>query len=412
VHTGAKSPVTQLHSVLVGASVIGERSQSGSADEADSLVVNVYPTTMSQRVRTPREKGFRAKNLRIPEFNSEGSMAVEHWLNAIDRAVQADECELDAPWPQRPLYFAVGASLRGNAATWFLDHNARISNAERTFERLSELLRAQYGSRETLESVTARLNRRSQEPGETFADYAVALRKLADKVHVPTATLVHSFLEGLSMDAVHFVRSPTFRTLEAAVEHAEKVFSREWTEESAKGAKKRAIGERPRLTGRPVAPTLATPILSVSHGTIGLDGEDEVEEGEVAQVRAIQHWTSPNAAASAAQIMPPYPFHPTAPYHPTYPTPMPYYPYPPQYQPMQWQPPQGGRKRPSDGPPETRPGKSARTDVSCWHCLQTGHYRRDCPSQRRGEPPAPRTGTENSYASILPASQQPTPSSN
>jgi hypothetical protein len=422
VHTGANTPVTQLPDILVQSTVVGEGSEPASGKEGDTFTSTLHLATMAQQVKTPRERGFRAKNLRIPEFNSEGATAVEHWLNAIDLAVQADECELDAPWPQRPLYFAVGASLRGNAATWFLDHNSRVTNTERTFDRLSELLRAQYGSRETVESVTSRLNRRSQEPGETFAEYAVALRKLSDKVHVPQATLVHSFLEGLSSDAVHFVRGPTFRTLEGAVEHAEKVFNREWTEDFARSAKKRNVGERPRITGRmatTTSPVVAVPpILSVN-----LESEfneaNILEEGEVAPVRTIQQWGGQGGPTSFAPFAPAptaYPFHQSAQYQPQYPIPMPYYPYPPQYQPMQWHPPVNtpvnGRKRAIEVSTDGRPNKSTRSDMACWHCLQTGHYRRDCPSQQRGEPPTPRTGPESSYPTASVGSQQLTPSSN
>ncbi|KAJ0391233.1 hypothetical protein P43SY_010677 [Pythium insidiosum] len=169
------------------------------------------------QVATPRALGFDARKLGFGEYDPEKDGIVDTWLASVDNAVRADEVLVGGKWPTEALYYVVGSKLRGSAATFFSSMEAIAMNADRTYDALAARLRQQYGTKLTEAAAVNKLMQRKKQATESYQEYAMALRQVAEGVPVGEHFFIEAFQDGLGDFTGSLVRNRVPATLMDAV---------------------------------------------------------------------------------------------------------------------------------------------------------------------------------------------------
>ncbi|KAJ0392617.1 hypothetical protein ATCC90586_010571 [Pythium insidiosum] len=122
-----------------------------------------------------------------------------------------------ARWPEEPLYLLVSSKLMGSASTWAESYERATTPAQRTLDHFFQALRERYGTKLDEVEAVERLAARSKRVGETYAEYAAALRRLVEGVDIPEKNFVSAFLKGLSPTTGPLIRAQNPTDLNAAV---------------------------------------------------------------------------------------------------------------------------------------------------------------------------------------------------
>ncbi|KAJ0396378.1 hypothetical protein ATCC90586_005044 [Pythium insidiosum] len=172
---------------------------------------------MSATAATPRALGFDARKLGFNEFDPEKDGVVDTWLASVENAVRADEILVGGRWPAEALYYVVGSRLRGSAAMFFASIEAIAVPADRTYDALARRLRQQYGTKLTEAAAVNRLMQRKKQATETYQEYAMALRQVAEGVPIAEQFFIEAFEDGLGDFTGSLVRNRAPTTLMDAV---------------------------------------------------------------------------------------------------------------------------------------------------------------------------------------------------
>ncbi|KAJ0407871.1 hypothetical protein P43SY_009158 [Pythium insidiosum] len=183
----------------------GHRPPSGA-----DIAMNAPPAT-------PRSLGFSIKNLVLKEYDPEKDGLCETWIRSVRRVIRADEVMMGARWPDEPLYLLVSSKLMGSASTWAESYEKATPAVDRTLENFFKALREHYGTKFDEVEAVERLATRPKRVGETYTEYATALRSHVEGVDIPEFNFVSAFLKGLSSTTGPLIRAQTPANLNAAV---------------------------------------------------------------------------------------------------------------------------------------------------------------------------------------------------
>ncbi|KAJ0391755.1 hypothetical protein P43SY_010951 [Pythium insidiosum] len=105
----------------------------------------------------------------------------------------------------------------GSASTWAESYERATTPAQRTLDHFFQALRERYGTKLDEVEAVERLAATSKRVGETYAEYAAALRRLVEGVDIPEKNFVSAFLKGLSPTTGPLIRAQNPTDLNAAV---------------------------------------------------------------------------------------------------------------------------------------------------------------------------------------------------
>jgi hypothetical protein len=164
--------------------------------------------------------GSDARKLAFGNYNPEPDDYVDTWLTAVANSTRADEILVGAQWPQEALYYVVGSRLEGSAATFFNSLEQIATPGDRRLDRLAERLHQQHGTKMTEATVVNKMMQRKKDLTESYQEYAMALRDLAQGVSVGERVFIEAFEDGLGDFTGSLVRNKSPAMLMDAVHHA------------------------------------------------------------------------------------------------------------------------------------------------------------------------------------------------
>ncbi|KAJ0391766.1 hypothetical protein P43SY_010693 [Pythium insidiosum] len=194
-----------------------ETESENEGEEGKTVITGVVMSSIGPQPATPRSLGFDARKLGLNEYDPEKDGIVDTWLASVENAVRADEVLVGGKWPTAALYYVVGSKLRGSAATFFASMEAIATSADRTYDSLAARLRQQYGTKLTEAAAVNKLMQRKKQAGETYQEYAMALRQAAEGVPVGEQFFIEAFQDGLGDFTGSLVRNKAPATLMDAV---------------------------------------------------------------------------------------------------------------------------------------------------------------------------------------------------
>ncbi|KAJ0391696.1 hypothetical protein P43SY_010532 [Pythium insidiosum] len=306
---------------------------SRDEDNNETPTTRVAPA-MSGLPPTPRNLGFSIRNVILREYDPSRDGLVDVWIQSVKKAIAADEAMMGARWPEPPLYHLASGKLLGNAATWLRQYERATPMEERTLQHFFGALKERFGTKLDEIEVVERLAQRGKRVGESYAEYAEALSKLAEGVDIPERQLLSAFLRGLGRAVGPLIRAQKPRTINEAVYEAELNMKSDGRDE----------GEKER----------ARPARALLVRDEGRTGEDVDQQAPWPQ--GPYQWPTPTWGKRPASQMDPGD--------------------------------SGGPPTPGQGqsqPWGKRPRRE-RADIQCFKCRQMGHYARECRYQPKGNP--------------------------
>ncbi|KAJ0391854.1 hypothetical protein P43SY_010754 [Pythium insidiosum] len=312
---------------------------------------------MSGLPPTPRNLGFSIRNVIFREYDPTRDGLVDVWIQSVKKAIAADEAMMGARWPEPPLYHLASGKLLGNAATWLRQYERATPMEERSLEHFFGALKERFGTKLDEIEVVDRLAQRGKRVGESYAEYAESLSKLAEGVDIPERQLLSAFLRGLGRSVGPLIRAQKPRTINEAVYEAELNMKSDGRDE---GEKDRTRPARTLLV-RDEGEAANNPTLMGSRRTgpqpwAQDGGWDQYPPSRAPWPQGPYQWPTPTSGKRTAGQMDPGD---------------------PRGPPVQGQgPPQQWGKRP----------RRDRADVQCFKCRQMGHYARECHSLPKGNP--------------------------
>ncbi|GMF51199.1 unnamed protein product [Phytophthora fragariaefolia] len=127
-------------------------------------------------------------------------------------------------WTDNELYYILGNKLQDSAARWWVQLDRKFRDNERTWTRLKSSLLRRYGERPDKAMAEWRVGQRRMMPGETYADFAAALRDLCGNNRIKERVLLAQFYRSLDRTTRLLVKQrPRSTTLEEAVDKATEI---------------------------------------------------------------------------------------------------------------------------------------------------------------------------------------------
>ncbi|GMF38698.1 unnamed protein product [Phytophthora fragariaefolia] len=124
-------------------------------------------------------------------------------------------------WTNDELYYILGNKLQDSAARWWVQLDRKLRDRERTWTKLKSSLLRRYGERPDKSMAEWRVTQRRMMPGETYADFAAALRDLCGNNRTKEHMLLAQFYRSLDWTTRLLVnQKPRPRTLGEAVDKA------------------------------------------------------------------------------------------------------------------------------------------------------------------------------------------------
>ncbi|KAE9280051.1 hypothetical protein PR003_g28065 [Phytophthora rubi] len=180
-----------------------DASESSPSSATDDDVAPAATDSQARGRRAQRVTGQHAwsqrrsvKYLELPTFKLSPKASVSAWISRVDLALRWARESGKGNWSDRDLYFILGLKLLGMAARWWANQDRQLRDDQRSWTGLKKALLRRYYERLYKSTAEWRVTMRGMMPGETYADYAAALRELLVK------------------------QSPTPRALEEAVDKA------------------------------------------------------------------------------------------------------------------------------------------------------------------------------------------------
>ncbi|KAE9014941.1 hypothetical protein PR003_g5849 [Phytophthora rubi] len=205
-----------------------DASESSPSSATDDDVAPVAAGSQARGRRSQRVTGQHAwsqrrsiKDLELPTFTPSAKASVSTWISRVDLALRGARESGRGNWSDRDLYFILGPKLLENAARWWVNQDRQLRYDQRTWTGLKKALLRRYDERLDKSTAEWRVTMRRMMPGETYADYAAALREVVGRNRVKERTLLAQFYRNLDKTTRQLVKqSPTPRTLEEAVDKA------------------------------------------------------------------------------------------------------------------------------------------------------------------------------------------------
>ncbi|ETP05179.1 hypothetical protein F441_18173 [Phytophthora nicotianae CJ01A1] len=175
-----------------------------------------------ERRRQPRRKSV--KDLELPTFTPSPKVSVSTWIDRVDLALKGAAESGRGEWPDHALYFILGNKLMDNAARWWVNMNRRLPSRDRTWTYLKKALLRRYGEKLDKSAAEWRVNMSRMMPGETYSDFAAALRDVVGRNKVSERVILAQFYRNLDKTTKKLVKQrPKPKTLEDAVDKANEI---------------------------------------------------------------------------------------------------------------------------------------------------------------------------------------------
>ncbi|ETP09474.1 hypothetical protein F441_14661, partial [Phytophthora nicotianae CJ01A1] len=154
-----------------------------------------------ERRRQPRRKSV--KDLELQTFTPSPKVSVSTWIDRVDLALKgAAEC----------------------GPRWWVNMNRRLPSRDRTWTYLKKALLRRYGEKLDKSAAEWRVNMRRMMPGETYSDFAAALRDVVGRNKVSERVLLARFFRNLDKTTKKLVKQrPKPKTLEEAVDKVNEI---------------------------------------------------------------------------------------------------------------------------------------------------------------------------------------------
>ena len=151
-----------------------------------------------------------SNNIKFPTFSGNASADVNSFLRQFNLTAAFYKLNSFQKADMLPLL------LTGNANVWF--STSALSSA--TFEQLSDALKKQFHTESDVWLLRQQLLNKKQAPNETVAQFASEIRKLCQRLNVPTEESVNYLLNGLKPELKNYVILHRPKTFAEAETHA------------------------------------------------------------------------------------------------------------------------------------------------------------------------------------------------
>ncbi|GMF33950.1 unnamed protein product [Phytophthora fragariaefolia] len=197
---------------------------SSSDDEGGRQRERRQPLTLPGDRDFHRDRRRTIRDLDLPTFLPTPQTSVITWIDRIDLALEGSRLSGCGDWTDNELYYILGNKLQDSAARWWVQLDRKLRDNERTWTRLKSALLRRYGERPDKAMSEWRVGQRRMMPGETYADFAAALRDLFGNNRIKERVLLAPFYRSLDRTTRLLVKQrPRPTTLEEAVDKATEI---------------------------------------------------------------------------------------------------------------------------------------------------------------------------------------------
>ncbi|KAE8981168.1 hypothetical protein PR001_g24075, partial [Phytophthora rubi] len=144
-----------------------------------------------------RNRRRAIRDLDLPTFLPTPQTSVTTWIARVDLALEGARLSGRGEWTSQELYYILGNKLQDSAARWWVQLDRKLRDRERTWTKLKASLLRRYGERPDKAMAEWRVGQRRMMPGETYADFAAALRDLCGNNRVRERVLLAQFYRSL-----------------------------------------------------------------------------------------------------------------------------------------------------------------------------------------------------------------------
>ncbi|KAE8970623.1 hypothetical protein PF002_g28126 [Phytophthora fragariae] len=171
-----------------------------------------------------RNRRRTIRDLDLPTFLPTPQTSVTTWIARVDLALEGARLSGRGDWTNQELYYILGNKLQDSAARWWVQLDRKLRDNERTWTKLKSALLQRYGERPDKAMAEWRVGQRRMMPGETYADFAAALRDLCGNNMIRERVLLAEFYRSLDRTTRLLVKQrPKPETPEEAVNKATEI---------------------------------------------------------------------------------------------------------------------------------------------------------------------------------------------
>ncbi|GMF45420.1 unnamed protein product [Phytophthora fragariaefolia] len=172
----------------------GDDDDASSSDDDDER-----QRERRQPVTLPRDRDFHRnrrrtiRDLDLPTLLPTPQTSVTTWIARVNLALEGARLSGRGDWTDHELYYILGNKLQDSAAHWWVQLDRKLRDGERTWARLKSSLLRRYGERPDKAMAEWRVGQRRMMPGETYADFAAALRDFCGNNRIKERVLLAQF---------------------------------------------------------------------------------------------------------------------------------------------------------------------------------------------------------------------------
>ncbi|KAE9038086.1 hypothetical protein PR001_g8116 [Phytophthora rubi] len=164
------------------------------------------------------------RDLDLPTFLPTPQTSVTTWIARVDLALEGARLSGRGDWTNQELYYILGNKLQDSAARWWVQLDRKLRDNERTWTKLKSSLLRRNVERPDKAMAEWRVGQRRMMPGETYADFAAALRDLCGNNKIRERVLLAQFCRSLDRTTRLLIKQrPKPETLEEAVDKATEI---------------------------------------------------------------------------------------------------------------------------------------------------------------------------------------------
>ncbi|GMF23303.1 unnamed protein product [Phytophthora fragariaefolia] len=167
--TTNRAPVTAPARTPAAVMIMRGNDDTNAGDDVDDVVI-----MKNEADDTRCSHG----DLELPMFAPSPKVSVGTWIERVELALQGAKESGCGEWGDKALHFILGNKLIESAATWWVNMDRRLHRKQRTWTYLKKALLRRFGEKLDTSTAEWRVSMRFMYPGETYADYAAALRDL------------------------------------------------------------------------------------------------------------------------------------------------------------------------------------------------------------------------------------------
>ncbi|KAE9183142.1 hypothetical protein PF002_g26791 [Phytophthora fragariae] len=150
--------------------------------------------------------------------------SVTTWIPHVDLALENARLPGRGERTDQELYYILGNKLQDSPARWWVQLDRKLRDNECTWSRPKSSLLRRYGERPDKAMADWHVGQRRMMPGETYADFAAALRDLGGNNMIRERVLLAQFYHSLDRTTRLLVKQrPKPATLEKAVDKATEI---------------------------------------------------------------------------------------------------------------------------------------------------------------------------------------------